>query len=611
MASTQNLSALVQRVQHDIITSTTAAGTGHPTSSLSAVQIMTSIFFGGYFSADLNNPDNPGNDRLIFSKGHAAPLLYALYAAAGKISKEELSKLRTFDSKLEGHPAMRWEYTEAATGSLGQGLGIGVGMALHSKMHSIDNTIWALMGDSEMSEGSIWEAMNSAAYYKLDNLVGIVDMNRLGQRGETMWGHDPHNLAQRAEAFGWEVFIIQEGNSVDACLATLDALTSSQLGKPKMIIAKTLKGYGVSFVANQDGFHGKAFSADKAQQALTDIGTADLDLIGEVSAVISSAKLQNPTSEPVQFSDYPLGQKVATRRAYGDALMALGAAQSNVVALDAEMNNSTFSNQFAAGFPDRYFEMFIAEQNMVSVATGLAARGAVPFISTFAAFLTRAFDQIRMGQYSQANLKIMGSHAGVSIGADGSSQMAVEDIGMMRSILDSVVLYPSDAVSTQQLVTRMAEHTGISYLRATRAETPVLYTSSDQFTIGGSKVVIDAAQPVATVMAAGITLHEAIKAADQLKQNGIQIRVVDMYSIKPIDIQAIRQASQDSAAIIAVEDHYREGGLYEAICSTATATVPVHSLAVTKMSRSGTTAELLRLMEIDAQAIVEKVMTLR
>lgn len=600
---------LNNRIRADIINSTTAAGTGHPTSSLSASEVMTSIFFGGYFQADLNDTARKNNDRLIFSKGHAAPLFYALYAAAGKITQEELLKLRQFESPLEGHPTLRFPYTEAATGSLGQGLGVGVGMALNARLDNTNYKTWVLLGDSEMAEGSIWEAMNSASYYHLSSLIGIVDMNRLGQRGETQFGHNSDNLKAKCEAFGWEVFVIEDGHNVEQIITTLDAVTMSKTDKPKMIIAKTFKGHGVSFAENKDGFHGKAFTKEQAAVAIAEIGDFDGNIIGSV-AMPSDVDNEGGSKDGIKevpFTSYSSTEKVATRKAYGNALVAIGSVRGDVVALDAEMNNSTFSNQFAAAYPTRYFEMFIAEQNMISVATGLARRGKVPFVSTFAAFLSRAFDQIRMCQYSQANIKIMGSHAGVSIGPDGSSQMAVEDLAMMRAILNSTVLYPSDAISTERLTAIAADIDGLTYIRCTRADTPLLYSADEVFEIGKSKTLRSSDNDVVTVFAAGITLHEALKAADLLAQEGIAIRVIDAYSIKPIDTEVIAKACSETKAIITVEDHYLEGGLYEAVCSSGVVTKPVHPLAVKKMSRSGTPEELLAFMEIDAQAIVKLV----
>jgi transketolase len=617
---TNNLLEITRQLRYNIIRSTTAAGTGHPTSSLSGVEFMTALMFDGHFRAELDKPLNINNDRLIFSKGHACPLLYSLYYTAGHLSEEQLMSLRKFGSNIEGHPTMNWEYTEAATGSLGQGLGVAVGMALGLKKEIKDQTpkVYCVLGDSEMAEGSIWEAMNSAVYFNLDNIVAIVDLNRLGQRGQTQIGHDTNNIKAKCEAFGWETYVIEEGNDLESCRKIMNEVAESQSGKPKIIIAKTYKGAGISFLENKDGWHGKALPQADCDKALAEIGEVDLNLRGEIpypktnlnkeigTQRHSELVSESPTIEN-KNQDYEINAKVATRKAYGNALNNLGSTNSNIVALDGEMNNSTFSEIFAKNYPDRYYEMFIAEQNMISVASGLSRIGLIPFTSTFAAFWSRAADQIRMGQYSHSNLKIMGSHCGVSIGPDGSSQMAVEDIAIFRAILDSVVLYPSDAVSTDRLMSKIVDHVGISYLRCTRAETPVIYDNNETFEIGGSKTLRSSDEDKFTVIAAGITLHEALWAYDVLKGKGINIRVIDLYSIKPLDLEILKKVNAETDQIIVAEDHYREGGIYEAICGSGTITKPIHSLCVTKMSCSGKPEELLRLMEIDAQAIVEKV----
>jgi transketolase len=620
---TNNLLEITRQLRYNIIRSTTAAGTGHPTSSLSGVEFMTELMFDGHFRAELDKPLNINNDRLIFSKGHACPLLYALYYTAGHLSESELMSLRKFGSNIEGHPTMNWQYTEAATGSLGQGLGVAVGMALGLKKEIKDQTpkVYCVLGDSEMAEGSIWEAMNSAVYFNLDNIIAIVDFNRLGQRGQTQIGHDTNNIKAKCEAFGWETFVIEEGNDLESCRKVMNQVVESTSGKPKIIIAKTYKGAGISFLENKDGWHGKSLPQADCDKALAEIGEVDLELRGEIpypktnldkeigtkDSPLEGWQSQTDGVDSSQNQDYEINAKVATRKAYGNALNNLGGANTNIVALDGEMSNSTYSEIFAANHPNQYYEMFIAEQNMISVASGMSRIGLIPFASTFAAFWSRAADQIRMGQYSHSNLKIMGSHCGVSIGPDGSSQMAVEDIAIFRAILDSVVLYTSDAVSTDRLMSKIVDHVGISYLRCTRAETPVIYGNDETFEIGGSKTLRSSDEDKFTVIAAGITLHEALWAYDVLKEKGINIRVIDLYSIKPLDLETLKKANAETNQIIVVEDHYREGGIYEAICSSQTITKPIHSLCVTKMSCSGKPEELMRLMEIDAQAIVEKV----
>ena len=607
--SQSHLPELCKQVRYNILRSTTAAGTGHPTSSLSGVEFMSALMFGGFFKTELDNPGNPNNDRLIFSKGHACPLLYSLYYAAGHVSETELMNLRKFGNVLEGHPTMKWQYTEAATGSLGQGLGVAAGMALALQRDFVTEqsypNVWCVLGDSEMAEGSVWEAMNCGAYNNLNNLIAVVDLNRLGQRGETQIGHHSEVLEAKAKAFGWETFVV-DGHDLDAIETVYNQIAVSESPKPKMVIAKTFKGAGVSFLQDKDGWHGKALSTVDCERAIDELGIVDTNMKWAIPHPETSLVRAFNKSSHSNFV-YNKDDKVATRLAYGNALNNLGANYADVVALDAEMNNSTFANIFAKNFPDRYFEMFIAEQNMVSVATGLSRMGRVPFVSTFAAFLTRAADQIRMAQYSHANLKIMGSHVGVSIGSDGSSQMAVEDISLFRAILDSVVLYPSDAVCTDRLVQKMADHKGISYLRCTRADVPVIYDNSETFQIGGSKTIFSSTDDKVTVIAAGITLFEAIKAAKELAKEGMNIRVIDLYSIKPLDKSAIAKACQETQALITVEDHLQEGGIFEAISSCGVITKPVHCLAVKKMSCSGTPAELLKLMEIDAEAIIRKV----
>ncbi|OGH82485.1 MAG: transketolase [Candidatus Magasanikbacteria bacterium RIFCSPLOWO2_12_FULL_47_9b] len=601
-----DLDALARLVRYYILISTTAAGSGHPSSSLSAADIMTALFFGGFFRADLNNPDAPNNDRLIFSKGHASPLFYALYAAAGKISEEELQTLRQFDSRLEGHPTLRFPYTEAATGSLGQGLSVGVGMAVNAKfLDHLSYRTYVLLGDSEMAEGSVWEALAWASFRNLDNIVAIVDVNRLGQRGETMEGHEVGIYQQRAEAFGWHVIAI-DGNDMAECVAALKQAGETQ-GKPVLILAKTLKGKGISFIEDKEGWHGKPLSKEDLARALPELEPLDTQLVGMLP--LPPEDLPKPLShtpaQPVKFS-YAKGDTVATRKAYGQALAALGAKYPIVVALDAETSNSTYAEIFKNAWPDRFFEMFIAEQHMVGTALGLARRGKMPFVSTFAAFFSRAFDQIRMAQYSLGNITFVGSHCGVSIGHDGSSQMGLEDIAMFRTLRDSVVFYPSDAVSTAWLVEEAAKLAGITYLRTTREAVPVLYDESETFPVAGSKVLRESTNDVATVVAAGITLHEALKAYDMLKKEGIAIRVIDLYSIKPIDQPTLEKAVRDTGGVITVEDHYPEGGLGEAV-RTALNGRPVVSLAVNKMPRSGTPAELLHYEEIDNIAIIQTV----
>lgn len=592
---------LTKRIRRDIIRMTTAAGSGHPSSSLSATDLMVTLLFGGHFRADLNNPEYPNNDRLIFSKGHAAPLLYALYAAAGKVSDAELLTLRNIDSTLEGHPTRLFPYTEVPTGSLGQGLSVGVGMALYAKSQKLSYKTYVLLGDSEMAEGQVWEAMQLAAHYRLNNLVAILDVNRLGQRGETMYGHDVKSYQKKVAAFGWETIVI-DGHNVKA----IDAahIKASKSKNPCMIIAKTVKGRGVKMIENKEGWHGKALSEKEAEVAIQQLGVVE-DAIGKIKTPVKIKNRKNTPSPKFIVSSY--STSTATRHAYGNALITLSKSLPNLVILDAEVSNSTGAETFKKVDKKRFFEMFIAEQNMVSTALGMSRRGALPFCSTFAAFFTRAYDQIRMAAYADTPLVLVGSHSGVSIGSDGASQMALEDIAMMRAIEGSTVLYPSDAVATERLVFEAAQQSGVTYIRTTRAETPILYSPKEHFPVGGSKTLLSSNNDVATVFAAGITVHEALQAYEELKQQGIMIRVVDMYSIKPLDIEVIKKACVETQALVVVEDHHCEGGLYEAICGSGAVVRPTYSLAVTKQPHSGSMDELLRLEEIDTQAIIEKI----
>ncbi|MCR4306193.1 MAG: transketolase [Candidatus Daviesbacteria bacterium] len=593
--------------------SSSKAGSGHPTSSLSAVELMTPLLFGGFFRFDLKDTGNPFNDRLIFSKGHASPLYYSLFTAAGAITEEELLTLRKFGSRLEGHPTMEFPYTEVPTGSLGQGLSAGLGMALNSKYLDKSNfRTFVLLGDSEMAEGSVWEAMQIASFYKLDNLVAIMDVNRLGQSRQTMLGHDVQNYKKKAEAFGWEAIVI-DGNDLKQVITAFEKALKVK-DKPVMIIAKTFKGAGISFLENKENWHGKALGEKDLNLALEELGPIDKKLRGKIKLprkAILKKKPTNPsflgTGNKQRTTIYPDDQLVATRKAYGNALVNLFPRFPNMVVMDGETSNSTYAEFFAKAYPEHYFEMFIAEQNMAGVAVGLAKQGKIPFISTFAAFFSRAFDQIRMAQYADTNIKFCGSHAGVSIGEDGASQMGLEDIGMFRSLLGGVVLYPSDAVSTEKLVEEAAKHRGVVYIRTTRKETAILYKPSEKFPIGGSKVLRKSNKDQVTVIGAGITLHEALKAYDMLKAKDIFIRVIDLYSIAPIDVKTLKQAASETKAIITVEDHHVAGGLGEAVAAAVSGLKPVHIMAVEKMPHSGKPDELLEYEGISALAIAKKV----
>jgi Transketolase len=597
---------LAKQLRADSIRCTTAAGSGHPTSGMSAADLMA-VLAASHLRYDFSNPEHPNNDHLLFSKGHACPVLYALYKAVGAISDEELLTLRKFGSKLEGHPTPEIPYVDAATGSLGQGLPIGVGIAIAGKhLEKLPYKVYVVLGDSEMAEGSIYEAFETAANYELDNLIAILDCNRLGQRGPTALGWNTDAYRARAEAFGWHVIVI-DGHDLDQ----IDrAYTEARgAGKPVLIVAKTEKGHGVSFTANADGWHGKAMKPEEQEKALAELGNPPLDLRVDVQKPEDLKPAPLPAAADYTAPQYKVGDKMATRQAYGDAIAALGAAQPDVVALDAEVGNSTFSETFMKAHPDRYFQMYIAEQMMVSAAQGIGTRGKVAFAATFAAFLSRAYDQIRMAAVSRADLYLCGSHAGVSIGEDGPSQMALEDLAMFQAVHGSTVLYPSDAVSTVHLVKEMSERKGISYLRSTREKTPVLYGPDETFPIGGSKTLREG--DAATVIAAGITLHEALKAADSLAESGVKIRVIDLYSVKPVDTTALVKAANETGHLIVAEDHWAEGGLGAAVLAALAAAGVAPKkwthLCIREMPRSGEPQELLDKYGISAGHIAAAV----
>ena len=604
---TKEIEKLTKLIRYYILVMTTRAGSGHPTSSLSATELMTCLLFGDIFRYDVDHPEHPNNDRLIFSKGHASPLFYALWAAAGKLSEEDLLTYRKFGSPLEGHPTVSFPYAEAATGSLGQGLAIGVGMALNAKyLDDLPYRTYVLLGDSEMAEGSQWEAIQMAAHYKLDNLIGILDVNRLGQRGETMYGWDLAAYEKRVSSFGWKTLVFDGHSVTDILAAYREALGVRD--QPVMLIGKTIKGKGVSFIENKNGWHGKTLNQEECDRALGELGEIDKSVRGQISRPEEKMPKATPPAGHVPNCDYPADRPVATRKAYGNALARIYPRFPAIVSLDGEVSNSTYAEIFKEAYPDRFFEMYIAEQNMAGAAMGLSRRGKIPFVSTFAAFWTRAFDQIRMARYSAANIKFVGSHAGVSIGEDGPSQMGLEDIALFRTILNSVVLYPSDAVSAEKLVEEAARHEGIVYIRTTRKETPILYGPEERFPIGGCKVLRKSEQDAATVVAAGITLHEALAAYEMLYREGIFLRVIDLYSIKPLDEGALREAARATGVIITVEDHYAAGGIGEAVCSALAAeAVPVFSLCVREMPKSGKPQELLDYEGISRTAIVKMV----
>ena len=592
---------LGQQLRVDSVRSSAAAGSGHPTSAMSAADLMA-VLASKYLRYDFQNHEDPNNDHLIFSKGHASPLLYSMYKAAGAITDEELLTFRKFGSRLQGHPTPAIDWVDVATGSLGQGLPIGVGVALAGKrLDRLPYRVWVLCGDSEMAEGSMWEAFQYAGFGGLDNLTAIIDVNRLGQRGETMAGGDTGYYADRARSFGWKAIEIDGHDVCQIDGAYAEAAATE--GVPTVIVARTLKGKGVAAVEDVDGAHGKALP--DPEQAIAELGGRRSIAI-EVKAPGNGAA---PNAFPLGSASRPAyepGDEVATRRAYGDALAALGYERNDVVAVDGEVNNSTYTDAFANAHPDRYMEMYIAEQQMVATAVGLQVRDWVPFASTFAAFFARAYDFIRMAAISSADLRLVGSHAGVSIGEDGPSQMGLEDIAAMRAVHGSTVLYPSDANQAAKLVPQMADRKGIVYMRTTREPLPVLYGADEEFAIGGSRVVRSSDDDAVTIVAAGITVHEALKAADALEEEGIGARVIDLYSIKPIDEATLKAAASDTGLMVTAEDHWREGGLGEAVLSVFAESDErprIRVLAVRDMPSSGTPADLLNAAGIDAAHI--------
>jgi len=614
---------LAQQLRVDSIRSTTAAGSGHPTSSMSAADLMA-VLMSKYFHYDFENPHNPNNDHFILSKGHASPLLYAMYKAAGIISDEEMMSLRQFGSRIQGHPVPLLPGIEVATGSLGQGLSIGVGLALAGKyLDQLPYRVWVLQGDSETAEGSVWEAFDHASYYNLDNLIVIIDVNRLGQRGETELGWNTQAYANRARAFGWHAIEIDGHDLKEIEHAYGEAVSIHN--QPTVIVARTVKGKGFSSIEDQNGWHGTNLEEDQAKEAIAEL-YGDSEALPPQADRHMTIQVQKPDeqgqpashgeAQPLQLPSYEEGDSVATRTAYGEALQAVGAAHPEVVALDGEVSNSTRAKFFAKSHSDRFFEMFIAEQQMVGAAVGLQVRQYKPFASSFAAFLSRAYDFVRMAAISRANIKLVGSHAGVSIGQDGPSQMALEDLASLRAVWSSTVLYPCDGNQTGKLVAQMVDREGIVYLRTTRMKTPVIYGKDEEFPIGGSKVVRSSDRDQIAVIGAGVTLHEGLKAYDRLKQEGITVRVIDAYSVKPIDVETLHQAARDTEGkLIVVEDHWLEGGLSAAVLDAFAGidTAPTYDgsslqlikLAVREMPGSGKPEELLHEAKIDADAIVE------
>jgi transketolase len=600
--NSRQLNELAQQLRVDSIRCSAAAGSGHPTSSMSAAELMA-VLTARHFRYDFERPEHPGNDRFVLSKGHASPLLYAAYKATGAINETELMTYRKLGSRLEGHPTpRRLPWVETATGSLGQGLPVAVGIALAGKR--LDRTgyrVWVMCGDSELAEGSVWEAAEHAAYEHLDNLTAIVDVNRLGQRGPTRHGHDLDAYARRFAAFGWHTIEI-DGHDVDAVDRAYGEAASTK-GQPTVILARTLKGKGVEAVQDREGLHGKPLK--DADEAIAELG-GPRDLRVEVPEPPAARMLHAVRTGHLELPRYDIGDEVATRDAFGQALAALGGARGDVVALDGEVGDSTRTEFFAKEHPDRFFECYIAEQQLVATSVGLASRGWVPFASTFAAFFTRAHDFVRMASISGAGINLAGSHAGVAIGRDGPSQMGLEDLAMMRAVHGSTVLYPCDANQTAKLVGTMADLEGVRYLRTSRGDTPVVYSPTEDFPVGGSKVLRASDDDRLTVVAAGITVHEALKAADALGREGIPIRVIDLYSVKPVDRRTLREAAERTGCLLTVEDHHAEGGLGDAVLEAFADGRPVPRLvrlAVRDMPGSASPEEQLHEAGIDAEAI--------
>lgn len=590
---------LAQQLRVDSIRASDAGGSGHPTSSMSAAELIA-VLLDGHLRLDFDRPDDPRNDHLVFSKGHASPLLYACFKAAGAIGDEELLSFRRLGSRLEGHPTPVLPWVDVATGSLGQGLPVGVGLALCAKrLDRLPYRVWVLCGDGEMTEGSIWEAFDHASDQGLDNLTAIVDVNRLGQTGETMHGWNLDLYAERARAFGWEAFEV-DGHDVEAID---DAFTraAKTTGRPSVLLAKTTKGRGVREVADLPDKHGKPLKEPEA--AVEELGGVR-DLRVDLAKPAQNGEPHRFIPPGGERPRFEVGEEVATRKAYGQALKALGDTRGDVVALDGEVSNSTYSELFRDAHPDRYIEMYIAEQQMIAAAVAIQRRGWRPFCSTFAAFMTRAYDFVRMAAVSRANLRLCGSHAGVSIGEDGPSQMGLEDLAAFRAVHSSTVLYPCDANQAAALVERMADRDGIAYLRTHRGAMPVIYEPEEEFEIGGSRTVREGDD--CTLVGAGVTLHEALAAAEGLAGDGVSARVIDLYSVKPLDVAALRAAAAETGGIVTVEDHWPEGGLGDAVLDAlaeAGETATVRKLAVNIMPGSGKPAELLREAGIDRGAI--------
>jgi transketolase len=613
---TQKFKTIANLLRYFSLLATSHAGSGHLTSSLSAADLMAVLYFG-FLKYDFTNPQNKYNDRLIFSKGHATPLLYSLYKVAGFMTEEELLTYRSLYSPLQGHPTPQTPFVDVATGSLGMGLSYGLGMALALQKDSIDNHVYVLLGDGEMAEGSVWEALEIASHYNTNKLVGIIDVNRLAETGQTLLGHDVWSLEKRISAFGWRTMVI-DGHNYKEILDAFTAATQPQEA-PLMIIAKTLKGKGISFLEDQDHRHAKVLQGEEYQKAIEELNIQD----NEKELVFPVANPEKVLPIQVKYSEVNINdclskitamdEPIPTRRAYGMALAELAKNSPDIYAMDADLSDATFSSLVAEVKPDQFINMYIAEQNMISAATGMSKMGKIVFASTFASFLTRAYDQIRMSSLSESHIKLAGSHVGVSIGPDGPSQMGLEDIAMMRAVLNSTVLYPSDAISTAKLVQKVPEQKDIVYIRTTRKPTPLLYSSGEEFPIGKSKTLKSSDKDSCLIVAAGITVHEALSAYEILLGDNIHIRIIDSYSIKPIDEEGLKEGSvKSNNTIIVVEDHYFEGGLGDAVLNVfaSTPNTRIFKMAITKRPHSGKPEELIEAHQIGSKSIVDKVKSL-
>jgi transketolase len=592
------LQLIARRLRIHSLHMTTKAGSGHPTTCLSMAELMACLFFDE-MRYNIKNAFDDANDEFVLSKGHASPILWAAFAEAGIIPLKKLEEYRQYPSALEGHPTPNMPWVKAATGSLGQGLSVGVGMALAIRMRRLGSRVFVMMGDGECAEGSVWEAAALAKKLDLSNLVAVVDCNRLGQSGESLHGHDIKKWQVKFASFGWNAFVI-DGHKVHEILEALSEARSSH--GPSVILAKTVKGKGVSFLENKEGWHGKALKPEELINALRELGPLpNVDSRKFVKAPPKARPEKFKEKSPAQ-SKYKIGDLVATREAYGTMLEKLGI-NDRIVALDGDVKNSTFSEKFKSFYPERFVDCFIAEQNMAGMAVGLSAKGFIPFASTFACFLSRAHDQIRMAGISRSNIKFCGSHVGVSIGEDGPSQMGLEDLALFRCISNSVVLYPSDAVSSEKCTQLLANHDGIGYIRTSRPKSPVIYSNGESFKIGGSKVVKRSFRDKIVIITAGVTVHEAVKASDILRKEKKFVRVIDAYSIKPLDAKGILSASKGRKVVV-VEDHYAEGGLGEAVASLG---IPITHLCIKDVPRSGKPETLMHVFGIDAEAIIKAV----